>query len=42
MKNTQNSKKDDDNEHYELSDLDPERPEIIREPIKVVPILFSF
>ena len=37
MKNTQNSKKKENTEHYELSDFDLGRPEVIREPMKVVP-----
>jgi len=37
MKNTQNSKTKENMEHYELSDFDLGRPEVIREPMKVVP-----
>ena len=37
MKNPRNSKKKDDTEHYELSDFDLERSEVIRENMKVVP-----
>ena len=37
MKNTQNSRNESDTEHYELSDFDLERPEVIRESMKVVP-----
>ena len=37
MKNTQNSKKMGEAEHYELRDFDLERPEVIKEPMKVVP-----
>ena len=37
MKNTQNNKTEENTEHYELSDFDLERPEVIREPMKVVP-----
>jgi len=36
MKNTKNCRIEDDKEHYELSDFDLERPEVIREPMKVV------
>ena len=37
MKNTQNNKTEENTEHYELSDFDLERPEVIREPMKAVP-----
>ncbi len=37
MKNTQDSKTAENAEHYELSDFDLEKSEVMREPMKVVP-----
>ncbi len=37
MKNTQDSNTAENTEHHGLSDFDLERPEVIREPMKVVP-----
>jgi hypothetical protein len=37
MKNSQNNKKENDAEHYELSDFDLERPEVIKKSMNVVP-----
>lgn len=37
MKNSQNNKRENDAEHYELSDFDLERPEVIKKPMNVVP-----
>jgi len=37
MKKTQNSKTEDDATHYELSDFDLERPEVVRKSMQVVP-----
>jgi len=37
MKNSRNSKEENDAEHYELSDFDLERPEVIKKSMNVVP-----
>ena len=37
MKNSQNNKRENDAEHYELSDFDLERPEVIKKSMNVVP-----
>jgi len=37
MKNTQNRKRVKDTERYELSDFDLDKPEVIKEPMNVVP-----
>jgi hypothetical protein len=37
MKNIRNSERPEDVEHYELSEFDLEKPEVIEEPMKVVP-----
>ena len=37
MKNTQNRKRVKETERYELSDFDLDKPEVIKEPMNVVP-----
>ena len=37
MKNSQNNKRENDAEHYELSDFDLERPEVIKKSMNAVP-----
>lgn len=37
MKSMQNSRKENDRDHYDLSDFDLEKPEVIRESMKAVP-----
>ena len=38
MKNNQNSNKQGPDEHYDLNDFDLQKPEIVRESVKVVPL----
>ena len=38
MKNNQNSNKQGPDEHYGLSDFDLQKPEVVRESVKVVPL----